>query len=50
MDINKYIENNLGNGWGISKSDLKRTANIPHKKNRIGGLRIFSKTKNILIN
>ena len=41
MASNKYNENSLGNGAGISKSVLKITAITPKKKKRIGGVKTF---------
>jgi hypothetical protein len=45
MDNSKYSENNFGKGWGISKSDFKKTASIPKKKNNTGGLRMLKRIK-----
>lgn len=47
--INKYKENSFGKGCGIDKSDFKKTASIPKKKNRIGGFKIFCNIISIFI-
>jgi hypothetical protein len=45
----RYSENNLGSGEGISRSDLRSTANAPRKKKRIGGVKTFWRTKLVFI-
>ena len=41
MAKSKYNEKSLGNGAGISKSDLKSTDIAPIKKKRTGGANTF---------
>ena len=45
MAKSKYKENNLGKGWGMSRSDLRNTAIMPIKKKRTGGLRTLERIR-----
>ncbi|ABM69520.1 Hypothetical protein A9601_02321 [Prochlorococcus marinus str. AS9601] len=50
MAKSKYNEKSLGNGAGISKSDLKSTDIAPIKKKRTGGANTFCRIGLISIN